>query len=59
MMPREVYDQPSEVSAEQGEVIVDGPNGFAVSMSPEAARETSHRLHRAADEAAAQRRDRA
>jgi hypothetical protein len=51
---REVYGTPSEVSAEQGEVILDGPNGVAVSMTPGAARETSERLSRAADEAEAQ-----
>ena len=35
---------PSEVTAEDGQVIVDGPDGVAVSMTPEAAAETSHRL---------------
>ena len=54
---RTVYDKPSDVSAEQGEVIIDGPDGVAVSLTPEAARETSSRLLRAADEAAGQRRD--
>jgi hypothetical protein len=38
------YDEPSEVNAEQGEVIVDGPDGVAVSLTPEAALETSERL---------------
>lgn len=38
------YDTPSEVSAEEGEVIVDGPDGVAVSLTPEAADETSQRL---------------
>jgi hypothetical protein len=55
-MTREISDRPSEVSAEQGEVILDGPNGVAVSLTPEAARETSRRLQWAAEEAAAQRR---
>jgi hypothetical protein len=38
------YDEPSEVAAEAGEVIVDGPDGVAVSLTPDAAIETSHRL---------------
>ena len=38
------YDEPSEVSAEAGEVIVDGPDGVAVSLTPDAAVETSDRL---------------
>lgn len=54
-MAREVYETPSDVSAEQGEVIIDGPDGVAISMTPEAARETSTRLHRAAQEADEQR----
>ena len=53
-MTREVYDQPSEVSAEQGEVIVDGPDGVAVSLTPAAAREIAGRLQKAADEAEGQ-----
>ncbi len=38
------YDEPSEVSAEEGEVVVDGPDGVAVSLTPDAAAETSQRL---------------
>jgi hypothetical protein len=38
------YDTPSEVNAEGGEVIVDGPDGVAVSLTPDAALETSQRL---------------
>ncbi len=30
-------EQPSHVAAEQGEVLVDGPNGIALSLTPEAA----------------------
>ena len=40
----EAHDTPSEVSAEEGEVLVDGPDGVAVSFTPEAAAETSDRL---------------
>jgi hypothetical protein len=38
------YGTPSEVVAEAGEVIVDGPDGVAVSLTPDAALETSQRL---------------
>jgi len=38
------YDEPSVIGAEQGEVIVDGPDGVAVSLTPDAAIETSERL---------------
>jgi hypothetical protein len=38
------YDEPSEVSAEEGEVLVDGPDGVAVTFTPDAAAETSQRL---------------
>lgn len=38
------YATPSEVSAEAGEVIVDGPDAVAVSLTPDAALETSQRL---------------
>lgn len=42
-----VYDEPSEVSAEDGEVVVDGPDAVAVSLTPGAAIETSNRLFQA------------
>ena len=43
-MDTKPYDEPSNVEAKDGIVIVDGPDGVAVSMTPEAADETSHRL---------------
>jgi hypothetical protein len=43
-MDGKIHDTPSEVSAEEGEVIVDGPDGVAVSLTPDAAIETSERL---------------
>ncbi|HEX8642027.1 MAG TPA: hypothetical protein VF704_12855 [Allosphingosinicella sp.] len=43
-MDRQIHNEPSEVTAEDGEVMVDGPNGVAVSLTPDAAAETSHRL---------------
>ena len=38
------HDRPSRVVAEDGEVLIDGPNGIALSLTPEAAEETSQRL---------------
>jgi hypothetical protein len=43
-MKNQPYDTPSDVTAEEGEVIVDGPDGVAVSLTPDAALETSDRL---------------
>ena len=54
-MSGRVYDEPSHVAAEEGEVIVDGPDGVAVSLTPEAAAETSERLMEGAVEAHGQR----
>src|SRR3954469_21244507 len=39
-----LYDEASKVQAEEGEVLVDGPDGIAVSLTPDAAIETSERL---------------
>jgi hypothetical protein len=43
-MEDKIYDRASEVSAEDGVVVVDGPDSVAVLLTPEAAEETSHRL---------------
>ena len=45
------HAHPSSVNAEDGEVLVDGPDGVAVAMTPDAAEETARRLMKAADEA--------
>lgn len=50
-----VHDRASDVCAAQGEVVVDGPDGIAYSMSPEAAAETSERLLAGAAQAQGQR----
>jgi hypothetical protein len=44
MTPEEPYDEPSQVAAEDGAVVVDGPDGVAITLTPEAAIETSQRL---------------
>jgi len=43
-MDDKIHDEPSEVTAEDGTVMVDGPDGVAVALTPEAASETSERL---------------
>ena len=55
MVGLNAHGDPSEVVAEQGEVIVEGPNGVAVTLTPEAAEETGRRMVRAAAEARRQR----
>jgi hypothetical protein len=53
-MSDRVYDEPSEVKAEDGVVAVDGPDGVAVHLTPGAALETSDRLLDGAAEAQGQ-----
>lgn len=43
-MENRPHDTPSDVTAEDGEIMLDGPGGVAVSFTPEAALETSERL---------------
>ncbi|HYD13741.1 MAG TPA: hypothetical protein VEC11_12910 [Allosphingosinicella sp.] len=47
-MGEKIHDTPSEVDAAEGQVLVNGPNGVSVSMTPEAALETSERLEKGA-----------
>lgn len=51
MTGSKIHSEPSDVSAETDEVIVDGPDGVAVSLTPDAAIETSNRLFDAGAEA--------
>lgn len=51
-----VYDEPSDVTAEDGAVEVEGPDAVEVAMTPEAAEETSERLSSEAVRARGQRR---
>jgi hypothetical protein len=44
MMTKELYDEPTKVAAEDGKVLLDGPDGVDVAMTPEAAIETRARL---------------
>ena len=51
-----VYNEASDVVAKDGNVVVDGPDGVDVSLTPEAAGDTSDRLLKASAQAAGQRR---
>lgn len=53
-MMKKVYDEPSEVTANDGEVKIDGPDGVDVALTPDAAAETSDRLLYAAAKARGQ-----
>lgn len=44
MMDQQLQKEPGEVTAEAGQVMLDGPDGVAVTMTPEAAVETAERL---------------
>ena len=54
-MNDKVHDEPSNVAAVQGRVVVDGPDGVAILFTPEAALETGHRLIEAATAAHGQK----
>lgn len=51
MSANECETKPGVVSIEQGHIILDGPDGVAVAMTPEAAAETGRRLIAAAQTA--------
>ena len=48
-------DKPADVFAEEGEVLVEGPDGISYSFTPDAALETSDRLLSGGMEAKGQR----
>ncbi|MFN3726596.1 MAG: hypothetical protein ACK4SZ_09855 [Allosphingosinicella sp.] len=50
MEPVAAQGQASDVIAEEGNIIIEGPDGVAVTMSPDAAEETARRLLRAVSE---------
>lgn len=53
-MSRVPHDAPTEASAENGEVMLDGPDGLAVSLTPAAAAASAVAIARAADAARGQ-----
>ena len=55
MARKEIFSKASEVSAEDGVVNVDGPDGVDIGLTPEAAFETSDRLLDGAATAVGQR----
>ena len=55
MTDGKTYDEPTKVKAQNGDVMLDGPDGVDVAMSPDAAAETSDRLLDAAAVAQGQR----
>ena len=55
MADDKTYDEPSAVKAEDGEVVLDGPDGVDVRMTPDAAVETSDRLFKSSLKAQGQR----
>lgn len=57
MTKEQTYDKPSEVIADNGKVLVDGPDGVDVALTPDAALETAFRLTDEAARAAGQERE--
>ncbi len=55
MEDKNIYEQPSAVTAKDGDVLVEGPDYVDVGLSPEAAEETSNRLLEGAMKARGQR----
>jgi hypothetical protein len=51
VVSRKPCDDPGVASAEKGEVLLDGPDGIAISMTADAAETTARGLHEAAQEA--------
>lgn len=43
-MSKETYDKPREVVSENGQVLVNGPDGVDVALTPKATVETGERL---------------
>ena len=55
MQDNDLYDVPSDVDAEEGNVKVKGPGRTKIWFTPEAAEETSERLNTGAMKARGQR----
>ena len=56
-MTKETYSKPTDVVAEDGRVLLDGPDGVDLALTPEAALETGGRLIDEAAKAAGQERE--
>jgi hypothetical protein len=56
MIDKTVYDEPTDVTAVDGAVELDGPDAVDIAMTAEAAEETSDRLSNEAMKARGQRR---
>jgi hypothetical protein len=56
MEDQQIYEEPSDVTARDGAVCVEGPDAVDVKLTPEAAEETSERLSDEAVVARGQRR---
>nr|WP_295671598.1 hypothetical protein [Sphingomonas sp.] len=48
-MSRTPHDTPTDASAEEGEVMLDGPDGLAMSLTPNAADASAAAIRQAAD----------
>jgi hypothetical protein len=55
MNDKTTYNEPSDVDAEDGTVVVNGPDAIDVRLTPDAAEETSERLGTGAMKARGQR----
>ena len=56
-MSIKAHDVPTNVTAEEGEVMLDGPDGLAVSFTPEAATKSASAIAEAASRAHVQAKD--
>ena len=56
-MSNKPHDTPTKATAEQGEVMLDGPDGLAVSFTPHAAAKSAEAMAKAATEAGRQTED--
>ena len=55
MTDKTIYNEPSEVDAKDGIVVISGPDSVDVRLTPDAAEETSERLATGAMKARGQR----
>ncbi len=51
MASKSPFDEATKVTAEQGEVVLQGPDSIGLSMTPKAAAETGRRLRDGAEQA--------